>query len=316
MDMAHWGQRFLLYLRAERNASRHTLRAYKHDLDNFLRFLQRRYPRIALEPAGRQAGAQYRLIVRDYLSELHQKGQRRATLLRAVAVLRAFFKFLLRSEVLAQFPFVGLPMPKGEKRLPRYLSEGDMQRLLELPRRSSKKQSLRDGALLELLYSSGLRIEELCQLNVEDIDFWGGRVRVFGKGGRERLVPLGQTAQKTARAYIESRSPHDRASGPSGRPADRPVHSGPLFLNPRGMRISDRGARFIVQKWVQRAALHQKISPHSFRHSFATHLLDRGCGLRSVQEMLGHRSIVTTQIYTHVTPEHLKKVYQQAHPRA
>ena len=194
-------------------------------------------------------------------------------------------------------------MPKGEKRLPRFMSEPDMQRLLDIPRNSQGKQVLRDSALLEILYSSGVRIQELCQLNVEDMDLWSGMVRVFGKGSRERLVPLGQTAQKAVHRYIESRPISLRRASP-------------LFLNYRSLRLTDRGARLIVNKWVEKAALHQKISPHSFRHSFATHLLDRGCDLRSVQEMLGHRNIVTTQIYTHVSPEHLKKVYQQAHPRA
>jgi tyrosine recombinase XerC len=296
METERWIQRFLLYLRAERNSSPHTLRAYKHDLDQFSAFLSRKHPTVELEK-------HHRLIVREYLSELHDQNHSRATLLRAVAVLRAYFKFLMRSEVLPQSPFVGLPMPKAEKRLPRFLSEEDMQRLLELPRQTRQKQSLRDAALLELLYSSGLRIEELCQLNVEDIDLWGGMVRVFGKGSRERLVPLGQMAQKTIRAYMESRPASLRRASP-------------LFLNPRSTRISSRGARNIVGKWVKQAALHQKVSPHSFRHSFATHLLDRGCDLRSVQEMLGHRNLTTTQVYTHVSPEHLKKVYQQAHPRA
>ena len=294
--MSQWIQRFLLYLRAERSASVHTLRAYKHDLAAFLEFVQRKY-------SGTPFDKYQRLIIRDYLSELHQKGQRRATVLRSIAVLRAFFKYLQRSELVAQSPFVGLPMPKKEQRLPRFLSEGDMQRLLEIPRQSREKQSLRDGSLLELLYSSGLRIEELCQLNTEDIDFWGGMVRVFGKGGRERLVPLGQTAQKTLHSYVESRPAALRRNAP-------------LFLNPRGLRLSSRGARFIVAKWVQQAALHQKVSPHAFRHSFATHLLDRGCDLRSVQEMLGHRNLSTTQIYTHVSTERLRKVYQDSHPRA
>jgi tyrosine recombinase XerC len=296
VDVERWIQRFLLFLRAERNASPHTLRAYKHDLEAFQAFLVRRHSKTDLEK-------HHRLILRDYLSELHEKGQRRATLLRPVAVLRAFFKFLIRSEALPQSPFVGLPMPKGEKRLPRYLSEEDMQRLLEIPRKSLDRESLRDTALLELLYSSGLRIEEARQLNVEDVDLWGEMVRVFGKGGRERLVPVGQTAQKTIHAYIESRPTSLRRSSP-------------LFLSRKGLRISDRSARRIVAKWVQQAALRQKISPHAFRHSFATHLLDRGCDLRSVQEMLGHRNLSTTQVYTHVSPEHLKKVYQQAHPRA
>jgi len=286
----------MLYLRAERNASPHTLRAYKHELDAFLAFLNEKYPHTASED-------HYRLIVRDYLSVLHQKGHKRATLLRSIAVIRALFKYLVGSELVKQSPFVGLPMPKREKRLPRFLSEQDMRSLLEMPGEHAQKESKRDTALLELLYSSGLRIEELCSLNVDEIDFWGSMVRVFGKGSRERVVPLGQTAQKTIRTYIEMRPAVLRRAAP-------------LFLNHRGGRLTSRGARLIVAKWVQQAALHQKVSPHAFRHSFATHLLDRGCDLRSVQEMLGHRNLATTQIYTHVSTEHLKKVYEKAHPRA
>ncbi len=292
-----WIKRYLLFLRAERSASPHTLRAYQFDLTQFLAFVQKKYPQdpVFLKNA--------RLIVRDYLSTLHEQNHERATLLRSIAVLRAFFKFLVREELMAQTPFVGLPMPKREKRLPRVLSEEEMRRLLSFPLKARTKTGLRDMALLELLYSSGLRISELCQLNVEDVDVWTGMVRVFGKGSREREVPVGETAQKAIRAYVESR-PKALRRGVA------------LFLNPRGFRLSDRGARGIVSKWVRTAALRHQISPHAFRHSFATHLLNRGCDLRSVQEMLGHRNLTTTQNYTHVTTEHLKKVYESAHPRA
>src|SRR4029077_8514945 len=202
-----------------------------------------------------------------------------------------------------QTPFAGLPMPKLEKRLPRFLPEEQMNQLLELPAHSKKSFAKRDTALLELLYSSGLRVQELCQLNAEDIDLWGGMVRVFGKGSRERMVPVGETALKRIHAYLEGRV----SKGPRGSP---------LFLNPRGARLSDRGARMVVARWVRQASFQQKVSPHSFRHSFATHLLGRGCDLKAVQEMLGHRNLVTTQAYTHVTADHLKKVYEKAHPRA
>jgi len=286
----------MLYLRAERNASAHTIRAYQHDLQEFNAFLKSKYPRLSME-------RHHRLVIRDYLSQLHEKNIRRATILRAIAVLRAFYKFLIQEGVTAQTPFVGLPMPKREKRLPRFLTEEDMRRLLELASESKHKWAPRDAALLELLYSSGLRIQELCQLNAEDIDLWSGMVRVFGKGEKERMVPVGETALKRVHAYLEMRSP----KGPRGSP---------LFLNPQGSRLSDRGARLVVARWVHKAALQNNISPHSFRHSFATHLLSRGCDLRAVQEMLGHRNLVTTQTYTHVTAEHLKKVYQKAHPRA
>lgn len=288
--------RFLLYLRAERNASPHTLRAYQHDLDAYTQFLSEKYPRLTLD-------SRHRVVVRDYLSTLHAKSLKRATVLRTIAVLRAFYKYLNQESHTAQNPFAGLPMPKREKTLPRFLPEEDMATLLELPVSTNEPTSLRDGALMELLYSSGMRIHELCQLNAEDIDVWSGQVRVFGKGAKERMVPIGETAQKRLHAYLSGRS---QTSKPGT----------PLFLNPQGGRLSERGARRIVARWVEASALRQHVSPHSFRHSFATHLLRRGCDLKTVQELLGHRNLATTQIYTHVTAEHLKKVYEKAHPRA
>ncbi|HVO32899.1 MAG TPA: tyrosine recombinase [Elusimicrobiota bacterium] len=289
-------QQFLLYLRAERNASVHTVRAYDHELRSYWEFLKVQYPGLSVD-------RNHRLVIRDYLSHLHERGLKQATYLRSVAVLRAFYKYLLREELIAQTPFVALPMPRREKRLARFLPEGDMALLLDLPGQSRDPHGVRDGALMEVLYSSGLRISELCGLNIEDVDLWGGLVRVFGKGERERLVPLGPPAQKRLHAYLQMRPLAQRKGGI-------------LFANHRGGRLTDRGARMIVQKWVRKAALRQRVSPHVFRHSFATHLLNRGCDLKSVQEMLGHRRLTTTQTYTHVTADHLKKVYDQAHPRA
>jgi integrase/recombinase XerC len=294
--MDRWIQRFLIYLRAERNASEHTLRAYQHDLQDYWAFLQKKYPGLTLE-------RNHRLVVRDYLSELHGRILKRATVLRSIAVLRAFYKFMMREEAIPKTPFVALPMPKKEKRLPRFLPEDDMAKLLDLPMRLKEKNCLRDAALMELLYSSGIRVQELCDLNVEDVDLWTGLARVFGKGSRERLVPVGSSALKIVHAYIESR-PEAKKRGAA------------LFLGTEGGRLTSRTARMIVSHWVKKAALHQKVSPHTFRHSFATHLLSRGCDLRSVQELLGHKNLATTQTYTHVTAEHLRKVYEQAHPRA
>lgn len=295
-DLTHWSQRFLLYLRAERNASPHTLRAYQKDLSQYLAFLEDKYKSLALDRS-------HRLVVRDFLSELHGRQLQRATVLRSIAVLRAFYKYLLREEAIAQTPFSSLPMPKKEKKLPRFLSEDEMTQLLELPMKSKQRFSLRDAALLELLYSTGMRVAELCALNIEDIDVWGGMVRVFGKGSRERLVPVGASALRMVHGYLESRV------GAAKR-------NGPLLLNASGSRLSDRGARLVVARWVKQAALRQSVSPHAFRHSFATHLLNRGCDLKTVQELLGHRNLVTTQAYTHVTSDHLKRIYQSAHPRA
>ncbi len=285
-----------MYLRAERNASPHTLRAYQHDLAAYSAFVKSQYPRLSMDH-------KHRLVVRDYLAHLHDKNLKRATVHRAIAVLRAFYKFLLQEGVSSQTPFAGLPMPKREQRLPRFLAEAEMARLLEMPAVGRGLLAMRDAALLELLYSSGLRIQELAGLNIEDLDLWGGMVRVFGKGGRERMVPVGETAQKRLHAYISARAPkRERAA--------------PLFTNARGGRLSDRGARLVVTRWVEKASIQQRVSPHSFRHSFATHLLNRGCDLKAVQDMLGHRNLATTQIYTHVSAEHLKKVYERAHPRA
>lgn len=295
-DLADWSPRFILHLRAERNASPHTVRAYQKDLAGYLQFVDGKYKGLSLSRS-------HRLVIRDYLSELHSRNLERATIVRAVAVLRAFYKYLMREEAVAQTPFVALPMPKRVKKLPHFLSEEDMKGLLELPLKQRESFSLRDAALLELLYSCGVRVAELCALNIEDIDLWGGMVRVFGKGSRERMVPAGQSALRAVHGYLDSRPPATRRSGP-------------LFLNASGARLSDRGARLIVAKWVKLASVRQNVSPHAFRHSFATHLLNRGCDLRTVQELLGHKNLATTQTYTHVTAEHLKKVYDQSHPRA
>ena len=185
----------MLYLRAERNVSAHTVRAYQHDLHEFLEFLKAKYPRLPLS-------RNHRLVIRDYLAGLHDRGLGRATISRANAVLRAFYKFLVQEGVTSQTPFVGLPMPKRETRLPRFLPEEAMRQLLELPAQSSEKWAPRDAALLELLYSSGLRVQEACQLNAEDIGLWSGLVRVFGKGAKERMVPVGETALKRIHAYL------------------------------------------------------------------------------------------------------------------
>jgi tyrosine recombinase XerC len=293
--LLRWQQQFLLYLRVERNASAHTLRAYEHDLRNFVGFVVKEYKTLTPE--------NQRLVIRDYLSRLQSTVQERSSALRPIAVLRSFFKYLVRHGHAPQTPFAGLRMPKRDKKLPKFLSEAEMEKLLELPPASADPSALRDGALMELLYSAGLRIHELCQLNVQDVDLWSGVVRVMGKGSRERIVPVGISAQKAIRRYLEQRPAALR-------------NSGPLFLNKNAGRLTERGGRGRVALWVKRAALRQSISPHAFRHSFATHLLNRGCDLRTVQEMLGHKSLSTTQIYTHVTTERLRQVYDNAHPRA
>src|SRR3989339_157851 len=287
---------FLQHLRAERGFSQHTWKAYKTDLAEFYEFLRKHYPEKKPEKCDR-------LIFRDYFSFLSKRGLSRASVIRKVAALRSFFKFLSREGLVEKNPFLYIATPKREKRIPVFLSEQEVRELFEV-----KGLSVRDRAMLEMLYSAGIRIEELVNLNSSDIDILGGMIRVFGKGSKERIVPVGDKSLKALHDYMA-----ERGEILKNKPS---ALSGALFLNRDGARISVRGARKTLHKWFLMAGINKKVSPHTLRHSFATHLLDRGCDLRSVQEMLGHKSLSTTQVYTHVTPESLKRVYEKAHPRA
>jgi integrase/recombinase XerC len=288
VDLDAPARNFLQYLRSERNFSGHTIRAYTGDLEAFYRFLTSTYPNL-------KAIAGERLVFREYFSFLQKSSLKRASVIRRIAALRSFYKYLAREGSIAKNPFIYLSTPKKERHIPVFLTEEEVRSLFDLP-----GLQYRDRAMLELLYSSGLRIDELVSINIADIDFMAGTVRVWGKGGRERVVPVGDGALGVMRDYISKRR----------------VSSGPFFLNKYGGRISVRGARKALHGWFIKAGFHKKVSPHTMRHSFATHLLDRGCDMRSVQEMLGHKSLATTQNYTHVTIESLKRVYDKAHPRA
>ena len=287
---------FLQYLRAERNFSAHTIKAYRIDLLEFFGFLKDNYPGIAIERCDR-------LMLRDYFACLQKRELSRSSVIRKIAALRSFYKYLAREGVIEKNPFLYVSTPKKEKRIPVFLSEDEVRRLFALP-----GLQLREHAMLEVLYSGGLRIEELVNLNVVDIDFLGGMMRVLGKGSRERIVPVGDQSLSVVREYVREREKRLKKLSAADTTA--------LFLNTAGKRISVRGARKVLHRWFQLAEFHKKVSPHTLRHTFATHLLDRGCDLRSVQEMLGHRSLVTTQIYTHVTAESLKRIYEKTHPRA
>lgn len=291
--MRIWAQKFITHLRASRNCSPHTVRAYRADLEQFLK----REPQARPESVSRSQ-------VRAYLAGLQESGRlSRSTVLRKVSALRAFFRFLRRAGAMAHDPFCALPLPRKSARLPKFLTEGEMGELLDRggPAKSPSKE--RDRAVFELLYSCGLRRSELAALSVGDVDFVSGFVRVFGKGSRERLVPVGAAALGCLRDYLRQRGPAS-ARGDS-----------PLFVNARGGRLTDAGVAFLLKGWLRRAGSLKPVTPHAFRHSFATHLLNAGCDLRSVQEMLGHRSLATTQVYTHVSLEKLKDVYRKAHPR-
>jgi site-specific recombinase XerD len=289
-------RRFLDSLRGERNASPHTLRAYETDLSAFAAFAGK---------AGAGPTAWDRPFLRRYLALLGETVKARNTLLRKRASLRAFLKFLHRDKVLPSDPSAGLPPLKRERRLPGVLSQDEASALMAAPAAVDG----RDRALLELLYSAGLRAGELSSLDVEGVDFWEGTVRVTGKGGRERVVPAGAKALDALRDFLVK-----RGIDPLSRPGVRGRR--PLFVNRRGGRLSTRSVYDVVRSAARRAGLPPAVHPHTLRHSFATHLLDRGCDLRSVQEMLGHKNLSTTQVYTHLTPSRLKQVYGKAHPRA
>ena len=278
MPLLNWVQRFLTHLRGVRNYSPHTLRAYGSDLEQFRR------RRGDLEPSAID-----RKEVRAYLAELQARGNLgRNTVLRKVSALRAFFRFLRREGVMDQDPFCALPLPRKAARLPKFLTESEVAELLaqDGPQQPSGRE--RDRAILELLYSSGLRRSELAALNVGDVDFVSGFVRVMGKGSRERLVPVGRAALSCLREYLRQRGPGS-SQGES-----------PLFLNCRGRRITDAGVAFLLKGWLRRAGWLKSVTPHALRHSFATHLLQAGHDIRTVQELLGHKDVETTMIYTHV----------------
>ena len=221
---------------------------------------------------------------------------------RRLSCLRSFFRFLCRERVLEQNPASVVPTPRLERRLPTFLDEAQVRRLLETPP-TDRWQGLRDRAILETLYSTGIRVSELVGLNLEDLDEISGTIMVRGKGKRERLCPIGQAALRAIHAYLTKRP--DRLKVPYA-----------VFVSQKRTRLTVRQVDRLLLRYARQAQLPVAISPHSLRHSFATHLLDRGADLRSVQELLGHQSLSTTQIYTHVTPQRLKKVYEQAHPRA
>jgi site-specific recombinase XerD len=283
-------ERFLTRLRAAKNYSPHTLRAYRTDLEGFAA----KFP--DLPP-----GDLDRAHIRRHLAELQSGKSSRATVLRKASALRSFVKFLRAEGELKRDPFLGVPLPKRTRSLPKFLTEAEMEEVLAAPAPGGDPASERDRGVVELLYSSGLRRTEVSTLNVGDVDFLSGTLRVFGKGSKERIVPVGGEALGRLRGYLRSR----------GGPAD----GEPLFASLRGARLSSEGVAFVVRRWVKRSSLLKKVTPHMFRHSFATHLLNRGCNIREVQEMLGHADLNTTQIYTHVSLQKLQEVYKGAHPR-
>ncbi len=297
-------QEFKNYLIVEKNASPHTLDGYLNDIAQFQEFLIRTGH--AVESSSIQLEKIDRLAVRSFMGYLYEKNITGATMRRKLSTLSSFFRFLCREGYLKNNVARSVPSPRTQNKLPSYFSVDDIFRLLELPK-GEDFLSVRDRTLLELFYSCGLRISELVALTLEDINLDSRMVKVLGKGGKERLLPMGRQCVEALKIYLEIRA--DKIRNP-GSGADR------LFLNYRGAGISVRGVRKVVEKYIKQGNFPGGVSPHSIRHSFATHLLDGGADLRSIQELLGHSSLSTTQKYTHLTLDRLSETYDKAHPRA
>ena len=291
---------FIAKLEHEKGFSEHTLRAYHKDLLQFDNFLKAE-KRSSLESINH-------LLLRRFLAVLRSKNYSKTTIARKLASIRSFFKFLIREGELVANPFEMLRTPKQDKKLPHFLSITEVDVLLKTPD-SSTVMGLRDMAIMETLYSTGIRVSELVGLDEGSIDFIAGMIKVQGKGKKERLVPIGSPAIKAINEYIDSKSMSKKKEEKSVS------RSEPLFLNKYGGRLTARSVARSLDKYLKVSGINLLTSPHTFRHSFATHLLDKGADLRSVQEMLGHSSLSTTQVYTHITTERLKNVYDKAHPR-
>ena len=294
-------RRFLQYLRVERNASELTIKSYREDLAALADYLTESRGGVCPKP-----GEVAVLDLRGYVAALHEAGYAKTTIARRLASMRSFFRFGQREGWSKTNPAKPLRNPRKPRSLPHFLSTEELGRLFGAPP-PGEPLGLRDRAILETMYSAGLRVSELVGLNQSDLDFEAGVLRVRGKGRRERLAPIGSYATRALRRWLRVRQLSPRE--PSGAEA-------PVFVNKFGRRITTRSIARILEKYLRQAGLDTRATPHSLRHSFATHLLDRGADIRSVQELLGHKSLVTTQIYTHVSTAKLREVYERAHPRA
>jgi integrase/recombinase XerC len=302
--------RYLEHLQDERNASPETVRAYEGDLLRFLRFLSQDF--LGVEPETIRPKDVDALAVRSFLAAMTRQGLAKRSQGRALAAVRSLFRFACREGALAANPALGVRTPKVPKTLPRHLRPGEVENLLEAPSAAEEGEPLprRDRAILELLYAAGLRVSELVGLDWRDIDLSARVLRVMGKGRKERMVPFGRPAADALRRWLEDWEGVRARGGPFDDADD------PVFLNRYGGRLTDRSVRRVIDRWVESAAVARGVHPHTLRHTFATHLLENGADLRTIQELLGHSSLSTTQKYTHLDVERLLSVYRGAHPRA
>jgi integrase/recombinase XerC len=310
---------FLQYLKLNRHLSPHTVRAYENDVTQYLAFVAGKTGKkmSELEPSDLEMSS-----ARAHLAGLNSAGKARSSVARKLSALKTFVRYLRREEVIEHDPTAMAVAPKRDQTIPVFLSEAEMTRLIETPN-TADPLGRRDRAILELFYASGLRLSELVAVDLEDVNMSGRMVRVMGKGRKERLLPFNQSAAAALRAWMK-----DRAAMLAGRPPKAAVapkrpkgakadpSRDPLFINYRGTRLTDRSVDRLLRKHVAQCSTRMGISPHALRHSFATHLLQRGADLRAIQELLGHAALSTTQRYTHVNAAQLIDVYRKSHPRA
>jgi integrase/recombinase XerC len=307
MRLAELIDSFIDYLRTQKGYSDHTVKNYQGDLDHFLKFLAKREESTGEREIAPELESIDFLVIREYLGRLYGR-YKRTTIARKLSTIRSFFSFLERKGFVEGNPAAHISSPKQGRYIPTHLPVDEMFRLLEGPDRA-KPLGLRDLAILEVLYSCGIRVSELAGLNLSGIDSDQRLIKVVGKGNKERIIPIGRKALRAIQDYVEATLPLRKKAG-------RDPQEEPLFINFRGGRLSTRSIGRIVKKYASQCGLMTEITPHSLRHTFATHLLDGGADLRSVQELLGHVSLSTTQKYTHVSLEKLMEVYDKAHPRS
>ena len=293
-------EKFERYISVEKNLSLHTQRNYLSDLNQFKAFLKKEHSEISIKAIDST-------IIRSYLGSLHKKN-RKTSVARKLASLRTFFRFLIRAGILKKNPASLICTPRLEKHVPGFLSIDEIFSLLEMPDKTTLA-GLRDKAIMETLYSSGLRVSELVEMDADDLDPNLGIIKVMGKGKKERIVPVGSKAIAALKNYLNARRKTGKCPPPS-------TLNPPLFLNQRGGRLTTRSVARIINQYIEKCGILKNISPHSLRHTFATHMLDAGADLRAIQELLGHASLSTTQKYTHVSISKLMEVYDKAHPKS
>jgi integrase/recombinase XerD len=295
-------QEFLNHLAAEKGSSDNTVAAYRNDLNQFHEYVTKE---------GGLSDGEWSDLNRDqlinYVLWLKEREYASATVARKVAAMKSFCGFLVRTGMLEENPAEELDSPKVKKQLPTTLTPGEVEKLLALPAQGHGPKALRDTALLEVLYATGMRVSEVAGLTLEDLDLSAGTIRCVGKGNKERVMPLYAEACRAVDEYLEK-----------GRPAlcGKNTEERTLFLNPRGEKLTRQGLWLIIKAYARQLGIEDRVTPHTLRHSFATHMLNGGAGLREVQKLLGHANISTTQVYTHITRERLREVYDDAHPRA